>query len=312
MDSRLTSLDWSLVQTLLAVAETGSLSEAARQLGISQPTAGRQVRQAEEALEVTLFHRQPRGLALTETGHALMPHARRMAEAFHGLSLAAAGRSDRLSGPVRVTASVFTAHHFLPDILARLRADEPEISIDLVPTDESENLLYREADIAVRMYRSEQLDIVTRHIGELELGIYAATRYLDRAGRPETLADLLQMDLVGYDRSDLILRGMREMGLDAQRDWFATRCDHQGVYWELLRSGCGIGFAQAWIGERTAGMERLLPDLPMPTLPLWLAAHEAVRTTPRIRRVWDALADGLAPYTGPVRGIPIDPCRPSG
>lgn len=293
MDKGFSNLDWSLVQTFVAVADCGSLSEAARKLGISQPTAGRQVKQVEDALEVTLFHRQARGLALTDTGAALLPHARAMAEGMHALRLAAAGRTETLSGPVRITASVFTAHHHLPPILAKLRQEEPDITIDLVANDRSENLLYREADIAVRMYRSEQLDIVTRHLGELELGLFASRDYLERTGMPESFAEVWTRDLVGYDQSDLMLRGMREFGLDAQRDWFATRCDHHAVYWELVRAGCGIGIAQTCMGQSDPRMVQLFPDVPLPTLPIWLAAHEAVRTTPRIRRVWDALAEGL-------------------
>ena len=288
-------LDWSLVQTFLAVGESGSLSEAARRLNISQPTAGRQVKQMEEALDVTLFHRQARGLSLTEAGTALMPHARTMAESLNALSLAAAGRSEKLSGPVRITASVFTSQVHLPPIIARLRQEEPEISIDLVPTDRSENLLYREADIAVRMYQTEQLDIVTKYIGEIELGLYASKDYIARRGRLTDIARFFEHDVVGYDRSDLILKGMRDFGLEVQRDWFATRTDHQTVYWELVRAGCGIGFAQCLFADADPKVERLLPDIPMPTLPVWLAAHEAMRNTPRIRRVWDALAEGLRP-----------------
>ncbi|WP_421905972.1 LysR family transcriptional regulator [Mameliella sp.] len=299
MDAIATKLDWSLVQTFLTVAETGSLSEAARRLGISQPTAGRQVRQIETTLGLELFRRQPRGLALSDAGAELLPHARRMAEGMRGLSLAAAGRAETLSGPVRITASVFTAQYHLPPILAKLRETEPEISIELVPTDRSENLLYREADIAVRMYRSEQLDIVTRHLGDLPLGIYAAKSYIARRGRPDTFEAFLDHDLVGYDRSDLILRGMREMGVDAQRDWFATRTDHHPVYWELIKAGCGIGFAQRSIGDDEPLVERVLPEIPLPSLPLWLAAHEAVRNTPRLRRVWEALAEGLSVHVGP-------------
>ncbi|MDA7423549.1 LysR family transcriptional regulator [Thalassococcus lentus] len=286
-------LDWSLIQTFLAVAESGSLSEAARQLGITQPTAGRQVRQIEETLNLSLFNRRPRGLALTEAGAALVPHARAMADNMNALGLVAAGRADHLSGPVRITASVATAHHHLPPIIARLRAEEPDIQIELVPSDESENLLYREADIAVRMYRSEQLDIVTAHLGELELGIFAAKAYLDRKGRPRNFGEMFQRDLVGYDRSDRLLRGMRDFGIEAQRDWFGTRCDHHAVYFELIRAGCGIGFAQTSLGESDPSLERLFPEVPIPSLPVWLAAHEAVRATPRVRRVWDALADGM-------------------
>lgn len=293
MKPTLSGIDWSLVQTFLAVAEHGTLSEAARALGASQPTVGRHIRQIEESLDLSLFRRRARGLSLTASGAALLPYARQMQEAARGLGLVAAGRSERLSGPVRITASVFEAHHFLPPVIARLRREEPDITIDLVPNDASENLLYREADIAVRMYQTKQLDIVTRHIGEVGIGIFAAKDYLDRCGRPETLEQMFGMDLVGYDRSDLILRGMRDFGLEATRDWFATRCDHHAVYWQLIRAGCGIGFAQLRVGQKDPDVERLFPDVPLPPLGIWLAAHEAMRQTPRIRRVWDILVEEL-------------------
>ncbi len=294
MDVPLTNLDWTLVQTFLAVAESGSLSEAARQLGLSQPTAGRHIARMEEALDVTLFLRRPRGLELTEAGAALHPHARAMAEAAGALSLAAAGRTERLAGPVRITASVFASHNLLPPIIARIRRDEPAITIDLVPSDRSENLLYREADIAVRMYRPTQLDVVTRHLGDLPLGVYAAPEYLDRRGRPRTSEELWSHDLIGYDRSDLMLKGMRDTGIPAERDWFATRCDDQNTYHQLLRAGCGVGFAMCAVADRDPSLERLVPDFPLPTLPVWLAAHESLRHTPRLRHVWDALAEGIA------------------
>ena len=207
-----------------------------------------------------------------------------MAEAAGALSLAAAGRTERLAGPVRITASVFASHNLLPQIIARIRQDEPAITIDLVPSDRSENLLYREADIAVRMYRPTQLDVVTRHLGDLPIGIYAATDYLDRRGRPRTTEEIWSHHLVGYDRSDLMLKGMRDFGVPAERDWFATRCDDQNIYHQLLRAGCGVGFAMCAVADRDPGLERLMPDFPLPTLPVWLAAHERLRHTPR--RSW--------------------------
>ncbi|MCR8548272.1 LysR family transcriptional regulator [Salipiger sp. P9] len=295
MDAVFHSLDWSLVRTYLGVAETGSLSEAARRLGLSQPTVGRQIRQMEAVLDVTLFQRQPRGLTLTETGAALLPHARAIRDSMQALNLAAAGRSERLAGTVRITASVMSAHFHLPPILARIRAREPEIAIDLVPTDQTENLLYREADIAVRMYLPDQLDIVMKHLGDLDMGIYAARSYLDRVGRPETLEALWRRDMVGLDRSDVMIRAMREMGVPATRDWFATRCDDFVTSYQLVRAGCGAGVLQCNLADRDAGLERLFPELPLPALPVYLAAHEAMRHTPRIRRVWDLLEQGLAP-----------------
>lgn len=294
------TLDWSLWQVFVAVADGGSLSAAARALGQSQPTIGRQIKRLEEDTGLTLFARQPRGLDLTDHGQALLPAARRMAEASGEIRLAMAGENRDLRGTLRITASEIVAFHHLPPILATLRQQAPEMQIVLLPTDSSENLLFREADIAIRMYRSDQLDIVTRQIGALPIGAYAARSYLDRRGRPETPEDLLQHDLIGYDRSDLILRGMRQMGLDVRRDDFALRCDDQLTYWELVRAGNGIGFSQVAVGDRDPGVENLFPDLAIPPLPVWLAAHEAVRRTPRVDLAWRLLEQGLAPILAPI------------
>jgi DNA-binding transcriptional LysR family regulator len=188
------------------------------------------------------------------------------------------------------------AHHVLPKIIASIREREPDIHIDLMATDQSDNLLYREADIAVRMYRSEQLDIVTQQVGNLPMGIFAHETYLEKHGRPETFAQIWEMDVVGFDRNDLMLRAMRKMDINATRDWFSTRCDQNTVYFELIRAGCGIGFAACAIGEKDPGLVRLFPEIPLPMLPLWLAAPEVMRRTPRIRRVWDMLHEGLKPF----------------
>ena len=160
------SPDWTLTRSFLAVAETGSLSAAARRLGLSQPTLGRHIAEMEARTGLSLFARQPRGLAPTEAALTLLPHARAMAEAAAHLSLAAAGRDPALTGTVRLTASRIFAHHLLPPVLADLRRAEPGIEIELVPSDISENLLYRQADIALRMYRPTQPDLVARHLGD--------------------------------------------------------------------------------------------------------------------------------------------------
>lgn len=294
MDNAIRSADWSLVQSFLAVAEAGSLSGAARALGYSQPTLGRQIRQLETALGTRLFDRHARGLVPSEIGASLVPLARQMNEAMNALSLAAAGHSDQMSGTVRITASVFASHYLLPPILSGIRRQEPAIQLDLVPTDASENLLFRAADIAVRMYRPTQLDIIARQVGSLDLGVFAARSYLDRAGRPQSPDDLFQHDLVGYDSNDLILREMRDRGWPVTRDSFAVRCDNQATYWELVRAGCGIGFSQRGVAAGDPLVEELDFGFDIPPLPVWLAAHEAMRQTPRVKRVWDMLAQGLA------------------
>lgn len=295
MDKRLETPDWSLVQAFLAVVESGSLSAAARKLGQSQPTLGRQVARLEDALGLTLFHRQPRGLEPTDAALLLLPAARQMRDASGALALAAAGQDDGMAGTVRITASEVVAHHVLPPLLARMRAAEPRLSIELASSDATGNLLFREADIAVRMYRPTQLDIVTRRLGEIEVGTFAARSYLKRHGRPGSALELRDHTLIGFDRSDLMLRAMRGLGWHATREDFALRCDNQVAYWELVRAGCGIGFYQAHVGRADPLVEEIELGLPIPGLEVWLAAHETVRRMPRVALAWQMLEDGLAP-----------------
>ncbi|MFD1509839.1 LysR family transcriptional regulator [Lacimonas salitolerans] len=293
MDNLPDTLDWSLIPAFLAVADTGSLSAAARRLGTSQPTIGRQIKQLEDQVATPLFTRHPRGLVLSPAGRALLPAAHDMQTAARALSLTAAGQDQTLRGTVRLTASKIVAHYILPPIIAQIRRAEPQIAIDLVPSDSAENLLFREADIALRMFRSTQLDIVTRHLGDLPVAVFAARRYLDRHGRPETPEQMLTHSLIGYDRSDLILRGMRDLGYPATREWFAIRCDDQPTYFELVRAGCGLGFGQRHLIDRDPELEVIDLNLPIPGLPLWLAAPQATRHTPRIARIWDLLTRAL-------------------
>ncbi len=297
--SALEQLDWSLVQSFLAVAETGSLSAAARRLGLTQPTIGRHVQSLELELGVALFHRQARGMNLTDQGATLLEHARAMRQAAEALSLHAAGKSSDLKGSVRITASVFSSHHYLPPIIAELRESHPEIDIELVASDETENLLFREADIAVRMYRPTQLDMVTLHVGDVQLALFGSKRYLTRRGKPMLPEDLIAHDIVGYDRNEIMLRGFREAGFDVEREFFPVRCDNQTAVWELVRAGCGLGFAPLQAGLRDPDLTRLEIGLPIPRLEVWLTAHEAIRQTPRVDLVWHALAKGLAKTCDP-------------
>jgi DNA-binding transcriptional LysR family regulator len=287
--------DWTLIRAFLAVAETGSLSAGARVLGTSQPNLGRQVRALESALAVELFHRQPRGLALTAAGERLLPHARAMRDAAGALALSAAGEDARLAGTVRITASVVMSVFHLPPLIAALRREEPRIEIELVPSDTTSNLHFREADIALRMFRPTQLDLVTRHLGDIPLTFCAARDYLVRRGTPRRAEDLAAHDLVGYDRSPLLEEGFRQGGLDVGRAGFATRCDDNMAYFALVRAGCGIGIAQTTLVTADPDLVALDLGVAVPHLPLWLTAHEATRTTPRVAHVWGRLVAGLSP-----------------
>lgn len=287
------NLDWTYIRAFLAVAESGSLSAAARKLGQSHPTLGRHIKAAEEALDTKLFARTAGGLQLTEAGFALLEPARNMAKASAELMTLAAGRDARLSGTVRITASVVVSHYLLPPIVAKMRESEPEIEIELVPSDTTENLIFREADIAIRMHRPTQLDVITRMIADHSVALYASRDLLERQGNPQSLEELREFSFVGFDRSDLIIRAMRKIGIQVDRHFFGVRCDNQATYWELVRKGCGVGAMQTVIGDADRQVEKLQFQPEIPSLPVWLAAHEALYKTPRVKHVWDRLASEL-------------------
>ena len=303
MTKALSSLDWSRVQAFLAVVDEGSLSGAARQLGASQPTLGRQVRALEEALATRLFKRATKGLVLTEAGAALVEPARAMQEAAMRMQLTAAGREQELAGTVRITAPEAVSLWLLPKVIAQLRREEPEIQIELAPNDASDNLLLREADIALRMYRPTQLDIVARQVGQIQIGLYAAKSYLEGRELTGGMTELMRLDLVGHDREERIIRGLREQGFSVDRHSFGTRVDGQAYYWELVCAGCGLGFAPVMVGDAEPRVRALLRAPPAPLLTMWLAAHEEIRQVPRVARVWDMLAEALPPL--------LDPAAPS-
>jgi DNA-binding transcriptional LysR family regulator len=223
-----------------------------------------------------------------------MDHARAMQQAAARMSIVAEGKSEDLRGTVRITASEIVATYILPEVIATLLADEPALQIELVATNSTENLLLREADIAVRMSEPTQQDLIARKLGDIPIGLYAAQSYLDRAGTPLALPDLAGHTLLGYDRSDLLIRGMVQFGIPITRDDFAFRVDDQVTYLEALRAGVGIGASQ----QRQAAiyhLVRLFPEIPIPPLPVWLAAHTELKTSARVRRVFDYLATHLPP-----------------
>lgn len=286
-------LDWTLLRSFLAVVETGSLSAAAATVGQSQPTLSRHIRELEAELGVILFNRSASGLEPTEAAQGLIEDARTMGAAADALALKARGRSQDLGGTVRITASVMVANVWLPPIVTDLRRAEPNIQIEIVPTDLTQSLLRRDADIAIRMADPVERALVARKLGEAAVGLYGTRDYFARRGRIATMQDLLSHDVIGFDRSETILDLYAEKGHPVTREAFPIRCDDQMVCWHLMLAGAGLGFAQALIAKCYPSLERVDLDL-VPPMPVWLVLHEDVRANPRIRRVADVLAGAIA------------------
>ena len=286
--------DWSLARSFLAALDHGSLLAAARALHMSQPTVGRHIAELESQLGVLLFERTGRGLVPTAMAAQLAPHARAMEAHALAMRHTLAGAQAQTAGTVRITASVPVAVYLLPEVLAAMRLALPEIEVELVSSNQVSNLLRREADIAVRMLRPRQSGLVARKIGEVALCACAHRDYLARHAALRQPADLLAHTLIGSDTDSTILEGFKAQGWAVPRSQFALRCDDLIVQWQAVRAGLGIGFASAYMLRSDPSVLSVLPGLlRVPPLPMWLAVHREIRSNPRIRAVYDFLAQHL-------------------
>lgn len=293
--------DWSLWRSFSAVIAEGSLSGAARVLGTSQPTVGRHIETLEQQLGITLFERTLTGLKPNATALRMYEPVAQAQNALAEATILAAGAQEQLAGSVRITASNVVCHYVLPTLLKPLREQYPAIAIEIVPSDSAENLLLREADIAIRMFRPTQLELITKKLGELPMVCTAHDSYLQRRGTPTEVADLYDHDIIGFDRSDLYIDYATKMGFPLKRDDFLLRTDSQTNMFELIRAGLGVGFAQAMMVRDTPGLRAIVPQLRIPPLEVWLTTHRELFTSIRIRAIFDGLTEGLTTY---INGTP--------
>jgi DNA-binding transcriptional LysR family regulator len=285
--------NWGLIQSFLAALEHGSLLGAARATGVSQPTLGRHIAELESQLKLVLFERTGRGLQPTGHALALAEAARMMETGASSFSRLATGAEQSVQGRVRVSASQPVACYLLPPILARMQQALPGIVIELVVSNAVSNLLRREADIALRMVQPEQSSLVTRRIAELTLQCCASAAYLARAGEPLTPADLLQHTIIAGDQLLTVEAGFEALGFPVSPLRFGLRTDDLIAQWTAIQAGLGIGFVSRYLVATDPTVRPLLPMLALPALPLWITVHRELRTSARIRAVYDFLADAI-------------------
>ena len=287
------NLDWNQLKAFLHTAQTGSLSAAARKLDLTQPTLSRQVAAIEQQMGVTLFERVGKAMVLTPTGLDLLEHARAMGTAAEALGLAASGRSQAVGGVVSVSATDAVATYLLPPILQRLRAKEPGIAVEVISSNALSDLLRREADIAIRHVQPEQPDLIARLVREAKAFFYASEGWVKNHGHPRTYKDAVALPFVGSDRNGQYLAYLSQLGLDLREDNFSCYADNTVAYWALVRQGMGIGVTMEEIARETPGVIRVLDEVAPVRFPIWLVSHRELRTSRRIRVVFEALAEGL-------------------
>jgi DNA-binding transcriptional LysR family regulator len=286
---------WDHYRTLLAVLAEGSLSGAARRLGLTQPTVGRHIEALEADLGAALFTRSVGGLAPTEAALALRPHAEAMAAAAEALVRTASGDAEAVRGVVRVTASDVMGVEVLPPMLAGFHEAHPQVVIELKLSHRQEDLLRREADIAVRMARPSQGALLAQRIGSVRLGLYAHRRYLEAHGAPLTMDDP-DVAAIGFDRDTQMLRSLRESQINVDREGFALRTDNDLAQLAALRAGFGVGACQAPLARRDPDLVAVLEDAFRYEMEVWVAMHEDLKTSRRMRLMFDWLVEGLGAY----------------
>jgi DNA-binding transcriptional LysR family regulator len=291
--------DWDLYRSFLAVMTEGSLSAAARALNSTQPTIGRHVEALEQALGEPLFTRSASGLRPTETALALQPHAESMAAAAEALIRTASGEAGQVKGVIRLTASDIMAAEVLPPVLTRFHEAWPEVVIELLASNKVEDLLRRDADIAVRMARPTQEALLARRVGEVQIGLFAHRTYLEKHGTPDLFTDVGQT-AIGFDREDQTLRALNRSNLPIERDAFAFRSDSDLAQLGALRAGFGIGGAQLGIARRDANLVQVLPGV-MFDMEIWVVMHEDLKASRRMKLMFDHLVVELGDYAATSR-----------
>jgi DNA-binding transcriptional LysR family regulator len=291
---------WDLLSAFLVVAEAGGLSAAARGGALSQPTLSRRIEALEDALGVPVFERTARGLKLTEAGVDVLTHVRAMRDEAQAVGVIAAERKNAWAGPVRITTSQVLSTFFLPAVITQIRVGNPGLSVVVSSVDDVENLLEREADIALRVTRPDQASLIGRKVGVLRIGAYAHRAYIARRGAPRTIADLADHDLIGGETDGLLRRTLKRLGAQIEPANFSVRSDNQALQWNAVRAGAGVGFIATFVGDAAAkeGVKAVLAEVEPVALPLWVVARKDVRALKRVRAVFDALCAAAAKTFG--------------
>ncbi len=287
------SFDWNQVRAFLAAAEEGSLSGAARVLGQTQPTVSRQISSLEKELGVLLLERGTRGLTITDSGQGLLMHARAMGQAAAQLSLTATGQSANVDGHVSITATNAFATFHLSQILKRLHVDAPRVIVTIETSNEVRDITRREADISIRHAAPTEPDLIGKHVADMEAHLYASKEYLDRNGHPRSVEDCSELDFIGFESPTTLLPVLNSLGLSLNENQFRINTASGTAILQYVREGLGISLLTQDALTVYPELVRVLPELPPIPVPVWVVTHRELRTSRRIRVVFDLLTEEI-------------------
>lgn len=298
-------MDWSILRDFIAVAETGGLSQAARRLRVSQPTLSRRIAQLEAQLKAQLFQRTPRGLLLTDAGESVLAGARRVEEEALAIERQADAAQQTLTGTVRISVTEGLGALWLPKRLAAFHAKYPGVCLEVLVDNRAANLMRREADIAIRMFRPDQPDLIARQVGEIVMGLYGSRDYLAQHGTPTTVLHLKNHYLVGFDES----MSQRNKAVERlERCFTPEKIVHRSSSFigqlSATQAGIGLGVHDCFLADANPNLQRIMPDQFDHRMEIWLVTHADMRRSARIRAVYDFLVAELVAEQAKLTGKP--------
>lgn len=282
-------MNWDDVRVFCAVARLGTLSAAARELKLSQPTVGRRIQSLEEALSARLFDKRPDGFVLAPAGEELLPLAEQMTLSADVIQRRRDSFSEELTGTLRVSTPEQMAM-FLTEHLMGLKAALPEVEWEVAVSHVQVNLTRREADLLIRECLPENSSLISRKLGRVAYAIYGAHHYVESAPQSWTNERFAACSWVGYDEAHAHFGSQK--WLDKRRDRNPeTRANNGLVMVEAIRQGCGLGVLPCYAADFELGLQRVSPVIPELTVDQWLLVHRDLLRTPRVRAAIDVIAE---------------------
>jgi len=287
-------LDWNDLRYFLAIHRATTLARAASTLGINATTVGRRLTALEEQVGARLFDRTPEGYVLTSAGRGLLARAERIELEMLGLERAVIGADAKLEGSVRVTVTEMLATRFITPRLTEFHARHPDITLELECTNRAVSLSRREADIALRLARPREENVVTRRLSSVPLALYASRAYFDARGVPPDPDESLSgHDVLLFADSRLFRVENAWFGTRLEGARIALRSDSVSSIYSATAAGAGIALLPRAVADRDPGLVRLpTSSAPEPRV-IWQAVHEDLQKSARIRAVLEFLAETL-------------------
>lgn len=283
-------LDWNDLRYLLAVAEHGSLSGAARALSVNHSTVLRRIGRFEEQLAVRLFERLPGGYVLTGAGEALANSARQISDTVTSVERRIVGQDLRLSGQVRVATTDTLALFILPGVVARFRDAHPEVQIELFAGNPQADLTRRDADVAVRPTRQPPEHLIGRKVCRVAYAPYAGKSYLAQQRARTALPKHTWLAPDDSMASSVVGTYMQRQ---LQGAAISFRANSLALLAKACEAGLGVAMLPCYLGE-SVGLTRIRDPLDEVSTDLWLLSHADLRKTARVRALIDFLGDALS------------------